>query len=444
MAVIKIKVNGLWTEIPALVGPSGTAVIAPDYNDLTFPVKKGTACLHEGLFYVADQNISAEEDWTSAHWRLTTIGEEIQASEEKVYFVNGTHASLTSAWTGDLSEVETLQNGLMILYRLPIGVGSGSVSLTLTLKNESSGAVPVYYNDGTRVTGYNSGKGLKAGSVLLLTYYNSTWKCTSVNWDKYNTHLGMVVTSGGYNLDVNGFVLNATTDDNFIPTVSGYTMLRVHNETSSGIDTFDDGDLMIGIGDRKFRLYVDGAYQFTDSAPITIPNGSYLCFYDVNGVSSGVGAFYINTDGSIPGQVPTVTELSNEISEIEAQIAVATIAETQAIIDEWEEEIAMIYETQLVDEGTYDMRFATEDDAEDIAAAFVSGKSVMIHIPGIITYIVPEIYIRMTGYAYPYQSGGGAGSLSEQFVFGIPNSTNITQNIYVDANGKLCFPVYVD
>ena len=48
-----------------------THVIATDA--LTFPVSKGTLCIHEQKLYKANQDISTSESWTSAHWTETNL-----------------------------------------------------------------------------------------------------------------------------------------------------------------------------------------------------------------------------------------------------------------------------------------------------------------------------------------------------------------------------------
>lgn len=43
-------------------------LIAPQYEDLTFPVSKNDYCIYNGELYAAKDNISTEEAWTSSHW----------------------------------------------------------------------------------------------------------------------------------------------------------------------------------------------------------------------------------------------------------------------------------------------------------------------------------------------------------------------------------------
>lgn len=56
-----------------------TDIIAPDYADLTYPVKAGQPCIYNDACYVAKQDISSSESWTAAHWQEMTISEQMDA-----------------------------------------------------------------------------------------------------------------------------------------------------------------------------------------------------------------------------------------------------------------------------------------------------------------------------------------------------------------------------
>ena len=63
-------------------------------------------------------------------------------------------------------------------------------------------------------------------------------------------------------------------------------------------------------------------------------------------------------------------------------VDVASIAETQTIIDEWEEE-GMVVEMTFVYDGTAQdpCDFVSVFDADDIIEAYQAGKKVVVHIP---------------------------------------------------------------
>lgn len=86
-ATLKYKnSNGVYQSADCLKGDKGdpgaagnAGLIAPDYDDLTFPVAKGQHCTYDGGYYEAKQNITTSETWTAAHWTdLGNVGEEIE------------------------------------------------------------------------------------------------------------------------------------------------------------------------------------------------------------------------------------------------------------------------------------------------------------------------------------------------------------------------------
>ena len=52
--------------------------VAPQYDDLTFPVSKGQICVYEdGYLYEAKQDIATKEEWTHGKWQYITVGEKL-------------------------------------------------------------------------------------------------------------------------------------------------------------------------------------------------------------------------------------------------------------------------------------------------------------------------------------------------------------------------------
>ena len=48
--------------------------VAPEYEDLTFPVAKGSYCVYSGHSYRAKQNIPTQEAFTASHWEEKPVG----------------------------------------------------------------------------------------------------------------------------------------------------------------------------------------------------------------------------------------------------------------------------------------------------------------------------------------------------------------------------------
>ena len=58
-------------------------IIADDYSELVFPIRKGQGCIYDKKYYIANQDINISEEWTEAHWDRRLIGEEIEKKYEK-------------------------------------------------------------------------------------------------------------------------------------------------------------------------------------------------------------------------------------------------------------------------------------------------------------------------------------------------------------------------
>ena len=80
-------------------------------------------------------------------------------------FVMGTQTAATGAWTGVAGTLDTLRDGQVIFYWLPVA-GSGSATLNLTLANGAqTGDIECYYSGTTRLTTHYA-----AGNVVVLMY----------------------------------------------------------------------------------------------------------------------------------------------------------------------------------------------------------------------------------------------------------------------------------
>lgn len=85
-----------------------------------------------------------------------------------IHSVIGTQTTATNNWTGNLTTIDALYDGLTIAYYLPYE-GSGKASLNLTLKNNvTTGAIDCYLNNDMQITTQ-----YKDGSVVCLTYFSA-------------------------------------------------------------------------------------------------------------------------------------------------------------------------------------------------------------------------------------------------------------------------------
>ena len=106
---------------------------------------------------------------------------------------------------------------------------------------------------------------------------------------------------------------------------------------------------------------------------------------------------------------------------------IATVAETQAIIDDYNsQETHAVYETTF---DTDDWCFETTEDADDIAAVFMNGGSVVIRLTDDTegwSYLsdAGDLYLQMVGYypPYTYTDESDDYTTNALFLFAQPNN----------------------
>ena len=84
-----------------------------------------------------------------------------------IHSVIGTQTAATGSWTGALTSVNSLYNGLTIAYYLPYA-GDGNATLNLTLPSGTTGAINCYINGNTRLA-----EQYERGSIIYLTYFSA-------------------------------------------------------------------------------------------------------------------------------------------------------------------------------------------------------------------------------------------------------------------------------
>ena len=104
----------------------------------------------------------------------TTSAAGLMSADDKknlTYYVKGTQTASTNAWTGNLTQVSALYEGLTIRYRLPYAGASTGATLNLTLSGGTTGAKNVYrYGTTTQITTH-----FAANSVITMTYNGTNW-----------------------------------------------------------------------------------------------------------------------------------------------------------------------------------------------------------------------------------------------------------------------------
>ena len=65
------------TAIQSMLDVPSKNAIAPQYEDLTFPIAEGAICYHDGVFYMCKQTLNTSEEWTPSHWRESSVGDRL-------------------------------------------------------------------------------------------------------------------------------------------------------------------------------------------------------------------------------------------------------------------------------------------------------------------------------------------------------------------------------
>ena len=178
-----------------------------------------------------------------------------------VYYVKGTQTASTGAWTGVLSDVEALYEGLEINYWLPYG-GSGNATLNLTLKGgNTTGAVNCYCSGTSRLTTM-----IPANNICKLIYqtvnisgtnYTGWWLLKA--WDAndmalYNYRLGYYTADS----TIYRYHLLVQKDDNTLTPLS-----NANNSTATNKSFLD----------VEFKLF---GHIFFWNSTVTISGGSLI------------------------------------------------------------------------------------------------------------------------------------------------------------------------
>ena len=107
----KDPITGNYVSVDA-IGTPLTEVIAPAYEDLTFPVVEGELCIHNGKLQSANQAISTSESWTAAHWDEVFVSSELKGKVNKDDFY-ATEIPVSSSDSTKVSTELSLLNGAL-------------------------------------------------------------------------------------------------------------------------------------------------------------------------------------------------------------------------------------------------------------------------------------------------------------------------------------------
>lgn len=232
---------------------------------------------------------------------------------------------------------------------------------------------------------------------------------------------------------------------------------------ASGLQSHAEGSGTIASGDMAHAegwgtkatgnySHVNGKFNIEDSqntyATIT-GNGpsdsscSNAYALDWNGTGHFAGDVYVNCNNDSTGGSKLVSM---------ADIPIATIAETQAIIDAYDEEEdeGMVVETEYYYDAPNE-GYKSVMDAADIINAFKAGKNIVVHFESIASQNIPDSYAQLLYYAdtssrfsqlafrFAYSDYTSDDEFDVTSLFGDPGL-----NINIGQDGKLYFPFVSD
>lgn len=117
-----------------------------------------------------------------------------------IYPVRGTQTASTNLWTGTISGVTELIDGLTIAYYLPFAGTTTAATLQLNFEDNGtySASVPIYYTGTTVLSNQYD-----AGSTIILTYWEAENKWSRADYNTDNNRVG-------YALRTNSTVMTVT------------------------------------------------------------------------------------------------------------------------------------------------------------------------------------------------------------------------------------------
>lgn len=344
------------------------AMTADLYSYLTFPVAAGTYCYYRGLLWKANQTIATSEEFDSDHWDEAVLTDEISTLKSSVPIVPVfSYDSTSGDYVCDKSFAEVyaaFQAGrctscIYMSQAYPLwtagqyGVVFSGVTIASRLPVVMNTLVTLGNDESVQVT-FNE---FNLSNYVAPQYSNSIFPVSAGDLCITNNHL--------YKAKVD---------------ISSYESFN-----SSKWDEVTVEDILLEISDA-----IDDIIAVQDTQP-TSPNNRI---------------WFPETDPSSV-QVPTYAEYQAALSAKadKDDVEVASIAETQTIIDEWEDEEMVIEMTYVYDSGaTYVCSFVSSLDADDIIAAYTAGKNVVLHLPEVSAEekhgynVTNNVYITLIGY----------------------------------------------
>lgn len=187
-------VNGIWSAwtTDKLTDTTYNDATTSEHGLMSVTDKKKLDGIAEGANKITVDSAMSSSSTNPVQNKIVQAALDTKAAKDKgALFVVGTHTATTNAWTGKLSGVSALYDGLLIDYWVPFTGTSAGDTLNLTLDDgTTTGAKNMYYRGTSRLTthystGYVIRLVYRTAAVINGTTYSGWWNVSS--FDSTNT-----------------------------------------------------------------------------------------------------------------------------------------------------------------------------------------------------------------------------------------------------------------
>lgn len=300
-------------------------MIALDYADLTFPIKKGDFCKNGGSLYSAAVDIPSSESWTAAHWETATLSNalsgDVAALKSAIESISDQHSISISGTLNARIYSGAIQNATYT--RLAYAALSGESNLKITkdagnrfhvgfTDTKPASGVSVFGNV-NNATATEMTLDVPSGATFVVIYYYNT------NDGGTETAEEMLASISITSLDgVKDTIARNGVEDNAQDIADLETNLAALQEDVSALSDFQkdvaykketynlfNGNLNVGYIQKNGTVNAGTTYRYTDKIDIHDLIGQtvklyndgtqkyirFVCIYDENNtVNSSLGS----------------------------------------------------------------------------------------------------------------------------------------------------------
>lgn len=308
-----------------------TDLLALNYGDLAFPVKKGQHCIHSGGYYTCIADIASSEEWTAAHWKEETVGGEVAGLKSAISVVE---TALSKLKNGTTSETET--KTITPISNTAINYSTGEAVSGLASTFASTDFIPISFAESISDLFYGYGiygyaiydiyKTYISGEQYNLSIANIPSNAAYIRFTDYvaaGTHPAKAVTIK-YNYTLTDGVIDLILQEIVVPQVLSNNLFNLDAIVGNGYyaasngqwitrsDIASSGLIPVSAGDKyilciqgstlsatqvtywdKNENFVSGA-DVSDPTKWTVPNNNSIKYMRVSLYADYLNKYYLN------------------------------------------------------------------------------------------------------------------------------------------------------